>query len=124
MLALLITKILEYIFGNCFVKEIGILLQYSFLEKSEKIVKIEKCFHQRHLAIFLCKYSKQSIFRSGDNTNEFSSGGITHFFEGGTTNSCCFSKSGTTNSKIVTKWNNKFMDVQWENNEFNPLCPL
>ena len=31
-------------------------------------------------------------------TNELFSGGTTNYFESGTTNSCCFFKSGTTNS--------------------------
>ena len=33
-----------------------------------------------------------------DYTNELLSGGITNYFESRTTNSCCFFKSGTTNS--------------------------
>ena len=36
-------------------------------------------------------------------TNEFLSGGITHFFEGGTTNSCYFFRSGTTNSWLINR---------------------
>ena len=88
--------------------------QNLFKVHLHRFTENSKCHFSRDVFLlwpFLCFYTRDYP-RTDDNTNEFSSGGITHFFEGGTTNSCCFSKSGTTHSKIITKWNNEFMDVQ------------